>query len=112
MNYWNFIEDMIDKNGFVIDRKKGTAHPRYAHMIYPIDYGYIENTQSTDNNEIDIFVGSKNGKGVVGVINTIDKMKNDIEAKIVFNCSYREIKMILSFLNNSDYMKAIFIRRT
>jgi len=111
MSYWHFLEELINKNGVVIDRIKGTAHPRYSDMIYPIDYGYIANTKSTDNNEIDIFVGSKTKRGVVGVINTVDTLKNDIEVKVVFKCSDKEIRTIMAFINNSKYMRALFVRR-
>ena len=40
----------------VVDRKLGTHHPKYKDMIYPINYGYIENTISGDGEEIDAYV--------------------------------------------------------
>ena len=62
---WIEWERIIAENGIVIDRPKGTAHPRFPGMIYPVDYGYLEQTIGGDGEEIDIFVGSADS-GLVG----------------------------------------------
>lgn len=36
----------------VIDRPIGSKHPKYD-LIYPINYGYVPNTISGDNEEIE-----------------------------------------------------------
>lgn len=33
----------------MIDRPKGSAHPRYPEFIYKVDYGYLKNTSSIDD---------------------------------------------------------------
>ena len=38
-----------------IDRPLGSKHPTY-NMIYPVNYGYIENTKSADGEELDAYV--------------------------------------------------------
>ena len=38
-----------------IDRPLGTKHPRHDY-IYPINYGYVENTVSGDGKELDVYV--------------------------------------------------------
>jgi len=111
MNYWDSIEDLIKRNGITIDRKKGTRHPKYNDLIYVVDYGYINNSSAMDNNEIDIFVGTNAHPKVIGIFCTIDILKNDSEIKVVFGCSLLEINQINDFLNNSKYMKAIYVGR-
>ena len=39
----------------VIDRPIGSKHPKYD-LIYPINYGYVPNTISGDNEELDCYV--------------------------------------------------------
>ncbi len=51
---------LIVTNSLVIDRPKGSSHPRYPHVIYPLDYGYLENTTSSDGDGIDVWLGSLN----------------------------------------------------
>ena len=38
-----------------IDRKMGTLHPKHG-FVYPVNYGYIENTVSGDGEELDAYV--------------------------------------------------------
>ncbi len=38
-----------------IDRPQGSKHPKHGY-IYPVNYGYIENTQSADGEELDAYV--------------------------------------------------------
>ncbi|MUP39384.1 inorganic pyrophosphatase [Labilibaculum sp. A4] len=99
----------MKSNKLVIDRKKGTTHPKYENMIYPVDYGFIANTKSMDGGGIDIFIGEEKEKKINGIICIADRIKNDSEIKIIYGCSEKEIEVVLYFLNNSDYMKAIFI---
>jgi len=108
MSYWESLEKLIKENGITIDRKKGSRHPRYSDLIYVVDYGYINNTKSMDNNEIDIYKGSGNSNGINGIFCTIDSLKKDSEIKVVINCDKKEIEAINDQLNNSEYMKAIY----
>ena len=38
-----------------VDRKLGEKHPNFD-FIYPVNYGYIPNTLSEDNEEIDAYI--------------------------------------------------------
>jgi inorganic pyrophosphatase len=42
----------------VIDRPKGTVHPKYPEFAYQVDYGYLKDTSSMDGAGIDVWVGS------------------------------------------------------
>jgi inorganic pyrophosphatase len=110
MNYWDVLDDLLNKNGYVIDRPKGTKHPRFDSFIYVVDYGYIKNSRSIDGNEIDLFVGTSTSNFVNGIYCTIDTMKNDSEIKIVYKCTDSEIDQIEMLLNNSKYMKAVYLK--
>jgi inorganic pyrophosphatase len=107
--YWQALEALVESNKIIIDRPKGSAHPRYPAMIYPLDYGYLENTKSMDNNEIDIWVGGENNKRINGILCIIDPIKNDSEIKIIYGCSEAEKRIVYRFHNN--VMKALMIER-
>lgn len=68
-----------------IDRPKNTAHPEYPDFIYPINYGYIENTVSGDGKEIDVYVlGEEEPKDYIDCkVVAIVKRKNDNEDKLI-----------------------------
>lgn len=109
--FWEYLEKITADNEIVIDRPKGTRHPKYNDMVYPVNYGYIKNTKSMDGQGIDIFVGSDNNKKPDAIICVIDMLKKDSEIKVLFCCTESEKVEIYNFLNNSEYMKAIMIKR-
>ena len=95
----------------VIDRPKGSRHPRYPQIIYPMDYGYLKGTRSMDGGGIDIWIGSKEERRVEAVICTVDLLKKDSEIKLLIGCTEEEMETIDRFHNNSGYMKGLLIRR-
>ena len=109
--FWEYLEKIVHDNDIVIDRPKGTKHPKYSNMIYTVDYGYIKNTNSMDNSGIDIFVGSNTHKNIDAIICTIDVQKNDSEIKVLIGCTEDEKIEVHNFLNDSEFMKALLIKR-
>ncbi len=45
-DFWRTLDELVRQSEIVIDRPKGTAHPKFPDFIYKVDYGYIENTSS------------------------------------------------------------------
>ena len=39
----------------VVDRKMGSKHPKHE-LFYPINYGFIKNTQAADGEELDAYI--------------------------------------------------------
>jgi inorganic pyrophosphatase len=111
MGYWDSLEELVNNNGITIDRKKGTHHPKYSNIVYVADYGYINDSKSMDGNGIDVFVGTDLDKRINGIICTIDRLKNDLEIKVLIGCTKQDVEEILGQLNNSEYMKAMYIER-
>lgn len=101
---------MVEQSDLIIDRPAGSAHPRYPEVIYPLDYGYLVNTQSNDGDGIDIWIGKSGKKQVIGIITTIDLLKRDSEIKILLGCTTIEINTVLAF-HNSDQQRGLLIKR-
>ena len=87
---WDRWERLILSEGFHLDRPQYTPHPKYPEIIYPMDYGYICNTMSSDGAEVDLFVGSGEDH-LVGLIVTQDYRQGDQEIKLLWRCLPTEI---------------------
>lgn len=109
--FWTALDELVAKTKIVIDRPKGSRHPRFPNIIYKVDYGYLENTSSMDNDGIDVWVGSMNDKKIDAVMCIVDLMKNDSEIKILIGCTEEEKEIIYQFHNETEFMKGILIRR-
>ncbi len=109
-DFWNALGKLVNNSEIIIDRPKGTAHPKYPDFIYDLDYGYLNNTSSMDGSGIDVWVGSAEKK-VNAVICTVDLMKKDSEIKILIGCTEEELKIVYETHNESENMKGVLIRR-
>jgi inorganic pyrophosphatase len=38
--FWRYLEKAVNENGIIIDRPKGTKHPKYSNMVYVVDWMY------------------------------------------------------------------------
>ena len=110
MNFWQALDLLTAEHELVIDRPAGSAHPRYPDFIYPLDYGYLCGTSSSDGNGIDVWRGSMD-TGVVAVMTIVDLAKRDSEIKILLGCTEAEIELVNRVHNETKFMKGILIKR-
>jgi len=108
--FWEFLEKLAASKSMRIDRPQGSSHPRYPEVIYPFDYGYLEDIESIDGAGIDLWSGSKMNRYIDGILVTIDLQKTDIEIKLLIGCSEEELGEIRN-LQNSGEMRSIFVKR-
>ena len=108
--FWIRLDNLVAANEIVIDRPKGTAHPKNSEIIYPLDYGYLKGTSAADGNEIDVWQGSTADKRLVAIICTVDTQKGDAEMKLLIGCTGDEMDLVNDFHNN-DYMSGIIVKR-
>lgn len=104
------LQKIVEISKVVIDRPKGSAHPRYPAYIYPLDYGYLDGTQSQDGGGIDVWVGGGDSKQVTGILVIADALKKDSEIKVLLGCRESEMKQALEKSNQGD-MSAALIRK-
>ena len=109
--FWNAIDKIVSESKIVIDRPKGTAHPRFPDFVYRVDYGYLENTSSMDGGGIDVWVGTDERKQIDAIMCIVDLMKRDSEIKILIGCTEAEKDIVYQTHNETDYMKGILISR-
>lgn len=108
--FWARLDELVASAKIVIDRSQGSAHPRYPQIIYPYNYGYLENTTAGDGGGIDVWIGSLPEKTVTALVCTIDLHKRDVEIKLLLGCTPQEARDILTF-HNSGSMAALLLER-
>ncbi|MCL2487187.1 MAG: inorganic pyrophosphatase [Oscillospiraceae bacterium] len=109
-DFWSALDQLVSESALIIDRPKNSAHPRYPDFIYPVNYGYLENTASMDGGGIDVWKGI-HGDSIGAIICTVDLLKKDSEIKILIGCNEEEMRFIWDTYNTTAYMKGILIRR-
>ena len=105
-NFWAKIDSLVQGSSVVIDRPKGSQHPRIPTLIYPLDYGFLSDTTSMDGHGVDVWIGSLKRRTVTGVVCTVDIGKRDAEVKILLGCTRMEQRRILSIHNFSGGTQA------
>lgn len=108
--FWNTIDQLVSESKVVIDRPRGSRHPRYPAIVYPLDYGYLEGTHAMDGSGIDVWLGAAQVYKAQAAVVTVDLEKRDAEIKILLGCSPGEERQVLEFLNGES-MHSILIRR-
>ena len=108
--FWNALDELVNNSEIIIDRPKGTVHPRYPDFIYQVDYGYLKDTSSMDDSGIEIWLGSAETR-VDAIICTVDLLKKDSEIKILIGCTEEEKTIVYETHNETQFMKGVLIRR-
>ncbi|ADG79448.1 Inorganic pyrophosphatase OS=Tsukamurella paurometabola (strain ATCC 8368 / DSM / CCUG 35730/ CIP 100753 / JCM 10117 / KCTC 9821 / NBRC 16120 / NCIMB 702349/ NCTC 13040) OX=521096 GN=Tpau_2850 PE=4 SV=1 [Tsukamurella paurometabola] len=109
-DFFDALDRLLATSELIVDRRHGTAHPRYPGIVYPVDYGYLAGTVSGDGQGIDVFRGSDRGRGVVGAFVTVDRGKRDTEVKLLVDCTIAEIVAVDALLGRLHLPRARLVR--
>ncbi len=68
-----------------VDRPLGSVHPEHADIVYPVNYGYVENVMGGDGDWQDAYVLGVDAplQSFTGVVVAVIARKNDVETKWV-----------------------------
>ncbi len=108
--YWEALDSLLQSKRIIIDRPKGTPHPRFPDLVYPVDYGYLAETMSADGHETDVWRGTSSSGRVDAIACTVDLHKMDAEVKLLVCCTPQELELIYR-VHNGEWMHAIIIAR-
>ena len=109
--FWQKLDTLLLSSTCTIDRPKGSKHPKYPNLIYPVDYGILTDTMATDGTPINVYKGSNHSFQVEAIAISADILKKDCVAKLLVGCTEEETADILHFLNQTEFQKAILVRR-
>jgi inorganic pyrophosphatase len=108
--FWKLLDALIKSSELVIDRPKGSQHPRFPSVTYPLAYGYLKETSGGDRGGIDVWRGSLPEWSLAAVVCTVDILNRDAEVKLLIGCSQAEKRTIVEF-HSSEHTSAILVER-
>jgi inorganic pyrophosphatase len=88
--FWQAVDRLVDGASITVDRPKGSRHPTFPDLVYPLDYGSLDGTRAVDGDAVDVWLGSLPGRRVTGLIVTVDLIKRDAEVKLLIGCTRAE----------------------
>lgn len=109
--FWQKVDTLILSSSIKLSHPKGSAHPEYPAMIYPVDYGYLTDTTSTDSDPVHVYRGTKPLAQVNALVVSTDILKKDCVAKLLIGCTEEEMALIMRFMNQTEFQKTILVRR-
>ena len=109
--FWQRLDALLQRCEIVVDRPKGSHHPRFHEIVYMLDYGYLAGTSSNDGEGIDVWLGSDSARQLDAVICTVDLDKGDAEMKLMVGCTEAEKQHIEKFYNEWPDLGAQIVRR-
>jgi inorganic pyrophosphatase len=109
-DFWRALEALAAACPLVVDRPRGSAHPRYPQAIYPLDYGYLDGTRGGDGAGLDAWRGSLPEAALTAILCTVDLRQREAEIKLLLGCTPAEAQLALHF-HNSGSQSAILIER-
>jgi len=108
--FWEYADSLIASCAMIVERPRGSAHPRYGDSIYPLDYGCLRGSRSSDMAELDVWLGSIPRDKVQGILCCVDLAKGDAEFKLLIGCSPTEIEAALEFCNRGTMRSLLVLR--
>jgi len=88
--FWNALYSLVCDSEIVIDRPKGSHHPRYPEQVYPGRLRLSENTTAMDGGGIDVWRGTDTAGKIDAIICIVDLHKKDSEIKILIGAKPRK----------------------
>jgi inorganic pyrophosphatase len=110
-SFWTHLDTLVRSAELVIDRPRGSGHPRNPAVIYPLDYGYLQGTSGGDGAAVDVWRGSLAAGQLDAVVCTVDLEKRDVELKLLLGCTPTEKQIICAF-HRSSWTAALLVERS
>lgn len=107
--FWQKVDTVFLSSHLKVEHKKGETHTKFQNLIYPTEYGHLEDAGNGDG--ISVYLGSKNHNEISAIVVAADVLQKTIDAKLLVGCTEEEIVEVLHFLNQTDYQKTVLIRR-
>ena len=109
--FWQKVDTLVLSSSIQIDYPKGSKHKQFTNLIYPVDYGILTDKIDPSTDPIHIYKGSKKTNRVDALVISADILKKDCVVKFLVGCDEDETLAIMEFLNQTDFQKAVLIRR-
>lgn len=108
--FWQKVDTLLLSSSIQVKCKKGTNHMKYPTMVYPLDFGFIMESEHKDVGAISFYKG-EHGEACDVLIVAVDILSKEIDVKLLLGCDETEEEDVLRFLNHTDFQKTIIVRR-
>lgn len=108
--FWQKVDTIYVSSKQIITKEKNQSHSLYPNLIYPTQYGHLDDT-AEQGNEICFFKGSLDINQVSAIVICMDILKKDLTCKLLVGCNESEENQILHFLNQTQFQKSVLLRR-
>ena len=109
--FWQKLDTMIFTLDYRQIRAVGDVHPEYPNLIYPLEYGYLDDPDRDGHVVAKVFKGSLDTRKSDEIIVCVDILKKNFDIKILMGCTPEEQTKVLEFLNQTAFQKTVLIRR-
>jgi inorganic pyrophosphatase len=109
-DFWAALDELVSDRRIVIDRPRDSRHPRFPATVYPLDYGYVDGTHTTDGGGLDVFVGDEPSRTATALVATVDPVKRDVELKLLVGCSSDDVRTAVGFLDEAGMNPLLVVR--
>ena len=109
-DFWLRLDELVASSRIVVDRPAGSTHLRYPDLVYPLDYGHLEDTRASDSDPVDVWIGTLPEKALCAVVCTVDGRKRDVETKLLLGCTTEEQQAVLA-AHESGMQSAVLVER-
>lgn len=103
--FWQKVDATYLSGDYKTIYKKGTVHPKYPELIFPCDYGHI------NNGDISLKVFKGKEKKVQSIVVCMNVLGKDLTNIVLVGLTEQEEEEVLKFLNANENQKAIIVRR-
>lgn len=109
--FWQKVDTLFLSGDIHQTKKKGESHDTFKNMIYPVDYGRLEDITGSGEKGVSVYLGSGSRHQVTGLVIAADILAKELDVKILAGCTDEETDEVLHFLNQTDFQKTVFINR-
>ncbi|MDO4467438.1 MAG: Inorganic pyrophosphatase [Bacillota bacterium] len=109
--FWQKLDTILLSSSIVLDFPKGSHHPIFTALTYPVDFAHLEDSFENNNNKkIHVYKGS-DGQKVVGIVISADVLEKDCFVTVLVGCNEQERHDVLEFMNQMECQKCIYVTR-
>ena len=108
--FWQKLDTLWYGSSFKLTQNVGENHSIYLNVIFPVAFGYLQDTTSSAQG-IRAFRGGAKGKGIRSLVIATDILNKEVEVILLIDCNEEEENKILHFLNQMEFQKTIIARR-
>lgn len=109
--FWQKVDTLFLSGNLKKIKKKGEVHDTFKNLVFPTDYGRLEDLVSHTGGGIPVYMGSGNRNKITGLIVAADILTKELDVKILVGCNDEETEEVLRYLNQTDFQKTVYITR-